>query len=143
MQWSINKPNIGGILSPDINNCRHFYNLETKSTFLMQIPEKQHPNDLIIGRFIFSYSAFEMANNIITNCLFKQPACIVIDEIGYLELTQKGFYTSLNTILQSNNCNANILLVIRDSLLNTAITTFKLQQHNLQVITQLNQLNLL
>lgn len=78
-----------------------------------------------VGSFSFYVSAFERANAVLVEQAMLQPDWLVIDEIGKLELRQKGFYSGLISILQTRKPNA-LLLVVRDSLLSDVIATFKL-----------------
>lgn len=106
---------ISGILSPVINNIRHFQNIQTGETFSM-IANETETNVLQIGRYRFSANAFQRAHTIITTAVSKNCPSLIIDEIGPLELQNKGFALTLNNILQTPPAALTTLwLIIRDT----------------------------
>lgn len=134
LNYCNNNKTVAGILTPIVNGKRIFYNIQAQEYF--DIDFEYLPNDeaLIVGKYKFSATAFAKANSILQNIKINKTTQVVIDEIGPLELLNKGFANTLKFKLKSDNIN--LLLVVRDGLVNEVIDFFKLQ--NVQIITQTN-----
>ena len=124
----------GGVLSPVINGKRHFFDIETKETFVMEAISSES-NIIQTGKFVFSEAAFNRANNIIQSCISRKFELIVIDEIGPLELRGKGFAETLQHLLSLSLPNTNLLLVVRENIVDDVIHHFQLPAKNINVIT--------
>ena len=128
INWCSGKKNVGGILMPDIDDLRKFINIETKEVFDAECKFPQQTNKTLvsIGPYHFYEDAFSKANNILMN-VFPLLTHIIIDEIGKLELQHKGLYEGTMHLL--NTTTQNIILVVRDSLVNDVITAFNLTNY--------------
>jgi nucleoside-triphosphatase THEP1 len=124
--------NVGGILTPVVNEKRMIYDITNKSYFDMEASEKE--KNLSVGKYIFSESAFAKAQNIIlTEIENKNLNYLIIDEIGPLEIIKrKGFYEVLNTILKST-FTFTLILVVRKKLITDFATSINLQ--NLEILS--------
>ena len=136
-QWCSNRKDVGGILMPDIDGTRMFMNIQTKEIFDAQckFPGQTTESLVKIGRYHFYEAAFQKANDILVNTS-PELRYLIIDEIGKLELQQKGLFEG--TVYLLNNYSQNLILVVRDSLLAEVITAFQLS--NYTVITTLAEL---
>jgi len=121
--------NAGGVLSPVITDKRHFLNIETKETKLMEAQENE-TEILNVGRYKFSAKVFEWANQILTDCVNKNYETIIIDEIGPLELQGKGFAETLKSILSHTEMKSDLLLVIRENLVNDVLNYFGIKKED-------------
>ncbi len=128
LQWIKDKKNIAGILSPDVNGERMFYNIANGEYFTILASENNET--LPIGKYVFSKAAFDKANSILLEIKNK---FIVIDEIGPLELMGKGFADTLKNILLHKKYT-NLLLVIRKELVNDLINFFSIHKKNIYFI---------
>lgn len=137
MNWCSNKNTVGGILMADINGSRKFFNIETKEIFdaACKFPEQTNKTLISIGAYHFYEDAFLKANNILMN-VSPSLTHIIIDEIGKLELKQKGLYEGAIQLLKRSH--QNIILVIRDSLVESVISAFNLKNYSL--ITDIKEL---
>ncbi len=126
MEWCKNRKDVFGILTPIIQQERMFMNVHTKELFAMEVTEKEK-NALEIGRYRFSMHAFKQANSIIQSALNKD-GWLIVDEIGPLELQQKGFYTAIKKILNNRSINLKIIFVVRDSILDRVIDFFNMDK---------------
>ena len=124
IQWSKNRNDIFGILTPIVNGKRCFMDAHSKDQFEMEA-RKDETETIAIGRFIFSKTTFEKAGRIISNAKDKK-GWLVIDEIGPLELREEGFYKVLNEVLK--NHVAQLLLVVREGLVGKTKKLFKLNE---------------
>ena len=124
----------GGILSPVINGKRHFFDIETKETFQMEAGPAE-VNIIQTGKYVFSVAAFKKAVNLLQSCISKNPELIIIDEIGPLELRGKGFAETLRQILSLSLPKTNLLLVVREKLVDDVIEYFHLPENNSRVIS--------
>ena len=139
LHWSQRQKNITGILMPDINGKRHIQFIETNEKFIVECDDPDNTNERLvnIGRFHFYAAAFEKANSHIIQASAKPFDWLVIDEVGRLEIEEKGFYPALAILLHTGGYK-NLLLVVRDSLYEQVISFFKITDHVL--IHQLNEL---
>lgn len=135
-EWCLKQEGISGILTPVINEKRHFVDLETGERRLMQAVNYELPVQKV-GRFVFSTEAFMWAEEKIKNASLKLPKLIVIDEIGPLELMNQGFSNILTALL---NCGRNnILIVVRTGRLEEVLVHFKLNRFTVKIISDLEK----
>ena len=142
LHWCEQQQNVGGIVMPDINGIRHVLDIQTKEIFIIECDDPGNTNEPLvnIGRFYFYAAAFEKANAILINESTKARDWLVIDEVGRLEVDGKGFYPSIKKILDTKNYK-NLLLVVRDSLYEKAVSFFMIPDHI--VIHRLDQMKLM
>ena len=141
LNWSKEHNNSAGILMPDIDGQRYFFDIKTQQNFIAQCNqvENEEQKILSIGKYFFYEDAFEKANQIIIKSINSKYQTIIIDEVGKLELQEKGFHLSIKFILQNYaTTKKNLLLVIRDSLLKEVIEFYKLKDY--QVIQSIKEL---
>ena len=134
--WLKGRSGAAGILSPDIGKLRKFYDIASEDYFDFQIDENTNEDlDITrVGRFTFLDSTFKRANDILRQAGNSDADYIIIDELGKLELKKKGLYTSIKYLLDKHNkkeLKANLLIVIRDYLLEDAIHFFDLKHYRI------------
>lgn len=134
LQWSNKQKNIYGVLMPDINGSRKMLDLHTKNIFDIEYTNSSNTAEplTIIGRFRFYTAAFDKANQIIIDALAQNPAWLVIDEAGKLEIDGKGFYPSIIKAAEFYNNNpGNLLVTVREGLLAEVVSYFNLAEYKL------------
>ena len=136
LEWCNRQENIAGVLMPDMNGSRKIFDVHSREVFDIEcIDAANTKEDLTaIGRFHFYTSAFEKANSILINAMAREPAWLVIDEAGKLELEGKGFYRSIVGALEiydNTERAGNLLISVRDSLCEAAITYFKIKNYRI------------
>jgi nucleoside-triphosphatase THEP1 len=136
-EWSGKRPDVFGILTPVVNGKRVFMNAHTLEQFPMEASAGE-AQVLTVGRFIFSMANFEIAAQIIREAIQKE-GWLVIDEIGPLELKEKGFSEVLKEAIAAANKKQNLLLVIRESLVKEVIEYFHINDHIPISIAELNK----
>ncbi len=110
VQWSANRNDVHGILTPVINGKRVFMDAQSREQFHMEATEDDE-DILAVGRFVFSKDNFGKAVQIIRDAIHEE-GWLVIDEVGPLELRGEGFSEVLNEVLTIRQ--ERILLVVRD-----------------------------
>ena len=139
--WCAGRTDVGGILMPDIDGKRHFLDIASGTRWPI---DHREPGTFLyserlssIGKFQYSEQAFALAR---TTIGFSSTAFswLLIDEIGKLELEDKGFAPSLSRLLRVPVKPANLLLVVRDSLLEEVRLKFRLK--NARVVHSLDGL---
>lgn len=138
LHWCRNRSGIAGIAMPDIDGSRKILDLTSRTVFPVQCSEPgQSLEPLInIGKYHFYASAFEKANSILLEALEQEYDWLVIDEVGKLELEQKGFYPAVQKAVEqhlNNDQQANLLLTVRESLTQEVIRYFGI--HHCTVVT--------
>ena len=126
MHWASIHPDIYGILSPVIDGKRVFVNAHTKVQFEMEASGEE--NIIAIGRYRFDSEAFQKAITIINNAPQNKTGWLVIDEIGPLELKGQGFATILKNLLSAKTDGLQLMLVVRENLIQEIIDFFELDK---------------
>jgi nucleoside-triphosphatase THEP1 len=125
VNWSSKRNNVFGILTPVVNGKRVFMNAHIREQFPMEAGESE-TEVLPIGKFVFSKISFDKAEQIIQDSL-GEKGWLIIDEIGPLELKGEGFYNVLKEALKHQWAEQNILLVVRDGLVEKVKEFFQLK----------------
>ena len=131
---------IDGILSPDVNGLRKLLFIGNRN--LIDFETSHQLDSTSIGRFNFSNKAFEMANDYLINIQPQSHSEIIIDEIGKLEINEKGFFRALVhhlTMVRKDQSNHRLVLVVRDSLLQEVIMKFGIEDAQVITIADLNE----
>lgn len=124
LTWCETQTNVSGILMPIVNDKRFFYNIKTKTNFEAEVNCLYKDEVWQIGKYLFSQQAFGKANEIIRIAITENADCVVIDELGFLELEGKGFYDSWQFAMQAiknQQFTGKLVLVVRDSLLKDVV----------------------
>jgi nucleoside-triphosphatase len=123
------KKSVAGFVCRDIHALRYFIDMDTGNTFPMQKKISTKKDDVIIGRYIFDNRAFVQAKKILQQLHTSEKEWIVIDEIGKLEYQDKGYEPELSLFLHQivSMQNKNIVMIIRDYLLDECMIKYSLQ----------------
>lgn len=131
-KWIEDKENVGGILClKDKYNTRHVFDIKSKDTFKIQT-NKVDETTISIGRFHFLESAFKRANSIIEEALIDQDSgYIIVDELGKLELINKGLHDSGKLVIEKTKDNDKLhsILVVRTSLLQSVLSHYSITNY--------------
>ena len=120
-----NRKEVFGILTPVIEKKRFFQNASTKEIFQMEATPEE-ANILTTGKYSFSQKAFFRAEKIIGEALKEKSGWLVIDEIGPLELSGKGFHNVIKEVLHADS-NLKLIFVVRVTLFNEVIKFFEME----------------
>ena len=124
INWSANREDVYGILTPVVNGKRVFMNAHTIEQFPMEANEGGE-EILTVGKFVFSQTNFNKAIQIIDNAIYKS-GWLIVDEIGPLELRGEGFTEVVKEVVGRRK--ENTLLVVREGLAQQVKAYFNLQQ---------------
>lgn len=131
MQWVKSRNDVAGILTPDLAGLRRLYDIKQRSFFDFQKTGTPASGDVPVGKFLFDGGIFLKAQEILLQAMQQQTAWLVIDEIGRLELDRKtGLEPAVSAIIHPYKTGiqqGNLLLVIRDYLLDDCIAYYGLQ----------------
>jgi molybdopterin-guanine dinucleotide biosynthesis protein A len=131
MEWCEGKDNVIGILTPDKEGSRKLYDIANKKYIDFEVEQTFTDTNIVsIGKYNFFEHVFEKAQQIILNQ--TDSDFLIIDEIGRLELNQnKGLEPGLGIIIKkylNKEISSNLILVIRDYLLDECIEKYQLQE---------------
>jgi molybdenum cofactor guanylyltransferase len=118
-----------GILSPVINGKKFLKNLETGE--LLPLETAVEPDIIKTGSYSLSKKTLEYGKEILQKCLSDNKEWIIIDEFGKLENEDQGLNPSISRLLASN-ISANLLIVIRESLMDNFLAKYKLKNHDVE-----------
>ena len=121
---------ITGFLTPKTLRERMFLKIDS-NTYLKMLAEENELETLNIGKYKFSLSSFNDIANYTLKSLTSKPDFVVMDEIGPLELKGLGFHELLKSLLSSDS---NLILVIRNTLLEEIIQHYHLYKYELEII---------
>ena len=93
-------------------------------------------NIIQTGKYVFSETAFVRAVEILQSCVSRNVELIIIDEVGPLELRGKGFSEILRHLL-SHLQKTDILLVVRENIVDEVIEHFQLPIKNTKIMNTL------
>lgn len=138
---------VDGILCPDKKGLRYGFAIADQRYFPLQIEDETSEPSTSIGRFHFSKEGFHECQNILGTCRNKELDWIIVDEIGKLEyLRNEGLEPELSSLIHHHKMNTSqtqLLLVVRDFLLDEIIAHYGLQEaeiiHDLTQWTKANQ----
>jgi nucleoside-triphosphatase len=133
LEWCKKQKAVYGILMPDVDGSRKIMNIKTRELFDIECTDKNTNEPLIsVGGYNFYSRAFEKANNLLNEALLQNPAWLIIDECGKLELQGKGFYPSIAkavSLHSGSKNNGNLIITVRDSLYAETIRFFHISNH--------------
>jgi len=139
-EWVENRRDTGGILMPVISGKRYFFNVCSGDQYSAEADEEE--TEIIrIGPHRFSEKSFERANNEVLDS-FEKYSVLIIDEIGRIELNNKGFVPSLNVIMKNKKKlkEIDLILVVREGLVEQVTNNFGIG--NFRIITDICDINL-
>lgn len=126
MQWSMTQKNIDGIFQPVVNEKRFIFHISSKTLKLLETVDSDNITE--IGSYKFSKETFAWTQEILLKTFQSNCNCLIIDEIGPLELKMQGLEPAITEILSKvENSKMNVLLVVRDSILDVFIERYNLQ----------------
>ncbi len=121
--------NASGFLTPDKEGLRCFYDLAGKCWLPFELPAESRLPAVEIGRFRFSSETFSYGKNLLSTAV----PCdwFIADEAGRLEVEKgTGWEPALTTLIEDYKANrrrGNLLLVVRDSLVEQAVKKWALE----------------
>jgi len=122
-----NRSGVDGFLTPDVDGLRKYLDLADGRLYDFQTEGLQAADDISVGRFVFRKEIFEKGNSKLSQMPVTEVKIMIVDEIGKLETTGKGFASGLENFI-GKNCDKNLILlaVIRDYLVGDAVRTYGL-----------------
>ena len=131
LQWCKGRDGVAGILMPDVDGKRMFYDI-TRQNYFDALSSFENANDFVVGRYRFSKAAFDRATGVLHEAIASIPQYLVVDEVGKLELNKEGFYHAMKPLLiAENKTQTRLILVVRDTLLNEVTSCFNINPYKL------------
>jgi len=127
-RWANKRNDCGGILTPDHLGLRVLYNVKEKKNIPFEKSENNAASDILIGRFVFDADSFNVAAHWLDEHVSDPDLqYIILDEIGLLELSGRGWDDWLKNSISKIN-DKTLILVVRRSLLDEMIERYHLQE---------------
>ena len=132
-----NDKNVCGLFQPQSDNERFFQDIETATTKKITL-NNMTKNSFRIGKFIFDGAVFDWAKEILRNISREPKRTIVIDEYGPLEFNNSGLEPEVSEIIKKNKLSekTNLVIVVRESLLDDFIKKFNLKESDFIVFVK-------
>ena len=135
-----NRIDVGGFLSPDEDEGRVILRLRDRHIIPFEV-EESAAAVIRVGRFNFLEAAFaESANWTMEDAKSEDIRFVVLDELGKLELKDEGYHDLILDLLKIDWSNKNLILVIRDFLLDELVSKYGLQSAALVLKHQLSKI---
>jgi nucleoside-triphosphatase THEP1 len=134
MNWIEGRKDVDGLLSPDNEKGkRYFLKIKSKQTFKFET-EVENENTITIGPFHFSKTSFNEANDYLISKISKnENQYVIIDELGKLELKNKGLHLAAKTLIFKFILDEkkHLIIVVRDYLLNDILKHYNILDYRL------------
>lgn len=128
-EWSKKIFNCGGILQPKINGKRFLVDIRTGEKKLLSVSDQTAKRDVIsVGKYSFSYSAFDWAQKVLRKEMVNEPPWLIIDEYGKLELKGLGLEPVIGMLIDSisKSKRTDLIIVIREYLVDNFLKKYEL-----------------
>ncbi len=127
--WAALQKNVGGILMPDREGSRWMLDLNNNNLWEATCNDTISADEALyhIGKFSFYKHAFDAANDILLKAFVNDTDWLIIDEVGKLEMQEKGFYPVLRTIISNydmEKSTKHLILVVREGLCKDVVDFF-------------------
>lgn len=142
VEWADGNPGVIGIAQPVIERKRCLKDLHTNEVRLLET-EEDGGKIIPVGKYKFLKSSFEWAKIVLLHAAAQKPGWLIIDEFGKLELKDKGLQPVITHLVNNEELlnTSNLILVVRDSLLDQAIVKLNLEK-KVKVISSLKDLDI-
>jgi nucleoside-triphosphatase THEP1 len=137
------RDHVGGFLCPDIEGVRHVFCLSNKQNVLLEAIHTEVEEVERVGRFAFRSLAMAICRNILLKGPERDDLVFVIDEVGKMELENRGLEPALSECFNKFNRqgpSCALIVVVRDTLLNEVREKYHLYDAVTCDITSLSEL---
>lgn len=132
--WIVNRNDVDGLLCPDDKNGKRYF-LKVKSGKEFELETEIGNQEIIeIGNFKFLKSAFKKANDYLISIASETNySYLIIDEIGKLELKNKGVHLATEILISKyrRDEKQHVILVVRDYLLDAILKYYQICEYSL------------
>ncbi|MBN1301658.1 MAG: hypothetical protein JW995_10625 [Melioribacteraceae bacterium] len=141
IKWSDSRSGVAGIVQPVIDNKRHLQDLSTGEVRLLETVESD-TDKISVGKFLFSKKVLEWGKICLLHSIKINPDWIILDEVGKLELNDKGLEPAVGYIISeaSGQNKYSLLIVVRNYLLDDFISRYGLKRSKLKIINDLHEI---
>lgn len=132
--WAAQLNNVDGLLCPDnIEGKRYFFELKSKTEFVLEVEPESDYDTIAIGPFLFLQTAFDRANTFLKTLVHSGNKYVILDELGKLELKNKGLHEAAKVLIPDfmDHKKKHLIVVIRDSLLEETLKHYNISNYHL------------
>lgn len=128
--WLPKVQGAAGFLTPDIYGQRKLYDIASGDYFDFEVDPGDCPDHTRIDDRAFDNNIYRHGRQLLLNAVNNWPRWLIVDEVGPLEINEDGGWEpALSELIKQHNDSDNecdLMLVIRDTLLNEAIQHYRL-----------------
>lgn len=135
--WINNKIDVDGILQPVINGKRYIKHISSGEIKLLEIIQNSAQKNIFsIGDYKFSADVLEWAQSQLLISFNRKPEWLIIDEVGKLEMDNKGLEPAVSEIINNLNkgIDINLVFVVRDYLIPNFLKKYSLTKNDIRVL---------
>ncbi|MEZ4910499.1 MAG: nucleoside-triphosphatase [Saprospiraceae bacterium] len=133
-KFSSNRQDISGILCPEVEGKKAVKFLPQSDYIFLETTNTRAENTIIVGNYKFDASVMQQISEFISIIEIEKWNIIIIDEIGKLELMDRGYEPGLSYFLKNfkeSKFQTLLILVVRDSLVRDVIEKYKIEHTNI------------
>ncbi|MCX8011356.1 MAG: hypothetical protein N3A61_09400 [Ignavibacteria bacterium] len=137
MEWIKNLNNVDGILAPIVNGRRHLLAIKSNETRVLEISNPDVNAKIVsVGKYFFNEEVFKWGRQVLTKAFNSNIHWLIVDEVGILELDEKGLEPAIGVIINQAKLKfeINVVLVVRDSLVEDVIQKYNLSKDDIQFL---------
>jgi nucleoside-triphosphatase THEP1 len=146
-KWCNSCVDVDGIVCLDNSQGkRYFKHIQSQEKYDAEAEIQTKSEVIPIGNFIFSQKAFDTANAYLLMVNKKSDyKYLVMDELGKLELKNKGLHDSAKSIVLPHlkDVSKHIILLVRETLLNEIVAHYEISHYKVLKKEDLTKLNAL
>ncbi|MBI2419087.1 MAG: hypothetical protein HYV28_14540 [Ignavibacteriales bacterium] len=90
-----------GVLQPVVDDTRCLYLIKQRKMLRLESKPGQAEDIQKIGKYSFLRQSFADADKYVCEARNKQPALLIFDEVGPLELSGNGMHSSLTYVIEN------------------------------------------
>lgn len=133
-EWASTWDIVKGILCPiDTDSRKYLYHIETEHRFPLEV-DFANENTISVGKFHFLTDSFKIANYLLIKSFDDDDfEFLVLDELGKLELQNKGIHQAAEYIIGNykSSDDKNLLLVVRTALVKDILSHYQITNFQL------------
>lgn len=138
LSWAKTRTDVDGLLCPDDKDGkRYFLKVRSKKEFQLETDpdyEASEKDIIKVGPFQFLKSAFKRANDFLVSFTSENESrYLIIDELGKLELRNKGLHVSAEILIPEfiADKKCHLIMVVRDYLVDGIVAHYRISEYQL------------
>lgn len=137
-KWCASTKNIDGILCPENDNGKRFFiKVKSNESLALEVRNsmlKKQDEIIEVGSYKFLKNAFKQANEYLVQASNNHDFnYLIIDELGKLELKNKGLHIAAQDLIPNyvHNKRQHLILVVRESIIEEVMKHYDVLEYSI------------